>query len=138
MKKVAIIVGHNARSQGAVILHGKLKGTSEYKWNGEVAKIMEKLAGEYNLEAKTFYRSSKLGYTRQVARAYKQTDNWGADLAIELHFNGAPSERTRYTVTLSSGTRRSLEFARLIQDATVRAFRRSAHQDKGIITRVGS
>jgi len=112
MKKVAIVVGHNERSQGAVRPD---TGETEYVYNGKIARYMESIADEYGLNAKVFYRTSRGGYTREINRVYEEADNWGADACVELHFNAAGNPNASGTETLSSGSRRSLRLAEEVQ-----------------------
>lgn len=133
MSKLAIIVGHNKRAQGAVAVSPI--NQSEYVFNAQVAKIMDAEAADFGLEVGIFYRDGKLGYSGQIAKAYREADAWGADLAIELHFNGAANKSARGTVTLSSGSAKSLRFASLAQDAMVALFGRIGKQDRGVKTR---
>ena len=136
MKRLAVIVGHNERSQGAVCQHAPLTGISEWAYNTDVASAMVRLGDEHGLDVRVFYRDAHLSYSRQIAKVYKQeVDPWGADLSIELHFNGATSSQTRYSVTLSSGSDASLRFARRAQAAMARVFKRRANEDRGVITR---
>lgn len=51
--KLAIVVGHNSASQGAV---RQDTGESEFVWNGRLARRIERLAGYYGLQVRTFFR----------------------------------------------------------------------------------
>ena len=135
MNKLAVVIGHNSREQGAVGQFGPLKRVSEYRYNTDVAKEMERLGYEYGLDIKTFRRHAPYPYWKEIDVAYGEADKWGANCSVELHFNGSSSSRARYTITLSSGTRQSLALSERLQDAMVHVFGRTASQDKGIITR---
>lgn len=134
MHKLAVIVGHTSRQQGAVAV-GRLAGMSEYHYNIEVAQIMQSLSPAFNMEVGVFMRDAALGYSGQIEKAYDQADQWGADLAIELHFNASANSSARYTITLSSGSDLSLKFANRVQQAMCACFDRPASQDQGVITR---
>jgi len=73
------------------------------------------LADEYDLDIKIFKREPGRGYTREVQEVYARTDEWGADAAIELHFNSAGDPRASGTETISSGSSRSLKLAQEVQ-----------------------
>ncbi len=133
MYKLAVIVGHKETSQGAPA--GPPLDCSEYVYNTKVAQHMERLANDFLVAV--FVRDKDLGYTKQIEKAYGQTDTWGADLTIELHFNGGP-ETARGTVTLSSGTAKSLRFAHLAQTRMLGLLNRTGKQDRGVKTRARS
>lgn len=116
MKKLAIVVGHNQRSQGAVRPD---TGESEFLYNGRMARYMAEIGCEYDLDVRVFLRTPKGGYGREIARVYGEVDAWGADASIELHFNAAGDPRASGTETLSSGSPRSLELAQEVQMAMV-------------------
>ena len=61
--KLAIVVGHNSASQGAV---RKDTGESEFVWNGRLARRIERLAGDYGLQVRTFFRTPGGGETGRV------------------------------------------------------------------------
>lgn len=107
MTKIAIVVGHNARAQGAV----NVAGVSEYIWNGELAGLIQ----DHDPQAvRVFRRIAGGGYSREIDRVYAEVDAWGADCSIELHFNGSASASAQGCLTLSSGTQGSLALARCV------------------------
>jgi len=108
--KLAIVVGHNSKSQGAVRPD---TGESEYTYNHRMARYMESLSD--SVEVKMFLRVPGGGYTREIGRVYRQVDDWGADASIELHFNAAGDPRASGTETLSSGTSNSITLAEEVQ-----------------------
>ena len=130
--KFAIVVGHNSASQGAV---RQDTGESEFVWNGRLARRIERLAGDYSIQVRTFFRTPGGGYSREIERVYSEVDAWGADASVELHFNGASSPDATGTETLSSGTALSLRLAESVQREMVLAL---ALRDRGIKTRSGS
>ena len=112
LKKLAIVVGHNANSQGAVRPD---TGETEFVYNGKMAKEMVTLGVDYDLDVKVFYRSSHGGYSAEISRVYAEVDKWGADASIELHFNAAGNPAASGTETLSSGSPKSLALAQEVQ-----------------------
>ena len=110
--RIAIVVGHNARSQGAVRV---TDGVSEFEWNGDLAEMVKECSPEH---VRIFHRRADAGYTAQINRVYGEVDAWGADVSLELHFNAA-RKRAKGCETLSSGTSGSLLLARELQSATV-------------------
>jgi len=130
--KLAIVVGHNSASQGAV---RQDTGESEFVWNGRLARRIERLAGDYGLQVRTFFRTPGGGYSTEIKRVYAEVDAWGADASVELHFNGASSAGATGTETLSSGTALSLRLAESVQREMVLAL---GLRDRGIKTRSSS
>jgi len=130
--KLAIVVGHNSASQGAV---RQDTGESEFVWNGRLARRIERLAGDYGIQVRTFMRTPGGGYTREIERVYSEVDAWGADASVELHFNGASSPDATGTETLSSGTALSLRLAESVQREMVVAL---GLRDRGIKTRAST
>ncbi|GAW37010.1 N-acetylmuramoyl-L-alanine amidase [Roseovarius sp. A-2] len=119
MRKIAIIIGHNAKSQGAVRV---TDGKSEFQWNSHLAEMIRAHAGcDPDAEIRIFRRQSGFGYTKQIQDVYARADAWGADVTIELHFNASASSAASYTVTLSSGSAGSLALCERLQAAQVSA-----------------
>lgn len=86
MSKIALVIGHTPSSPGAV---GSLK-ISEYVFNNELVQEILKHNGlDKGNEYKVFYRNPRLGYTFQMIELHEDIDAWGADVSIELHFNGS-------------------------------------------------
>lgn len=130
--RLAIVVGHNSEKQGAVRLDS---GETEFVWNSRLARRIERLASEYGLQVKTFFRTPGLGYSREIARVYDEVDRWKADGSVELHFNGASSPDATGTETLSSGTALSMRMAEAVNREMVAAL---GLRDRGIRTRASS
>lgn len=122
MGKIALVVGHNPTAQGAVRASD---GRTEYDWNGALAAaVMVQQPGMYRI----FRRTPGAG---EIGRCYEAVNAWGADAAVELHFNGAAASTATGTETLTSGTRNSLRFAGLMQAAMVGAL---GLRNRGLIT----
>lgn len=75
--KIAIVIGHNKSSAGAV---SKYLGASEYVYNSEVASYLSCVADIYKNVAST-------SYTKQVNLLSEKLNPKNYDLVIELHFN---------------------------------------------------
>lgn len=112
--KLAVVVGHNRISQGAVRSD---TGESEFVYNTDLAKKMRDIAGEQypDLKLKIFHRTPGGGYTSEIERVYDEVDQWNADASIELHFNSAGDPRASGTETFSSGSSRSVRLAQEVQ-----------------------
>lgn len=105
--RIAIVVGHNSRAQGAVNVFGE----SEYVWNGHLAEMI----AEHG-HCRIFRRTPGGGYSREIDRVYASVDEWGADCSLELHFNGAASPHAQGCLTLTSGTTGSRILAREVHE----------------------
>ena len=77
MKKIALIVGHTARHQGAM---NTAKGMGEYGFNNRLAKKISTLLSEAGLDPIIVYRKSYTGLPAKVNLTK-------ADIAISLHCN---------------------------------------------------
>ena len=112
--KLAIVVGHNARAQGAVRPDTR---ETEWAWNSRLAKLIEEEAHLFpRIEVKTFFREHCGSYQREIEAVYDQVDAWGADASNELHFNSHTSRTATGTEVLSSGSAASLRYAGALQD----------------------
>jgi N-acetylmuramoyl-L-alanine amidase len=123
--KIAVVVGHNARAQGAVRV---TDGRTEYDWNGDLAEMIQEIDPE---AVGLFHRTPGGGYSREIDRVYCEVDRWGADVSLELHFNAA-TPQAHGCETLSSGTRGSLRLAEAVQAAIVEAL---PVRDRGVKVR---
>ncbi len=123
MPKLAIVVGHRENAPGATAVSPI--SSSEYQWNGDLAEIMAAHAASVpGAEVSIFLRDEG-----GVAGAYRRAKEWGADGAIELHFNSAgPSATGSETLYLTPPSR---PFADAVQDATISAL---GLRDRGIKT----
>ncbi len=122
--KLGIVVGHTANAGGAV----GISLPQEYRYNTAVAQDMARFAADnfgpatgQPMDTRIFLRDG-VG----VAGAYQNTDQWGADLTAELHYNAAVSS-AKGTETLSSGSVNSLKFANLVQAGLCRLLGRAGN-----------
>jgi N-acetylmuramoyl-L-alanine amidase len=123
---LAVIVGHEAKSQGAVLC---TNGESEYKWNTKIANLMKGIASEQypQIDVRIVFRDN-VG----IAGAYKMANEvHQADLAIELHFNGFNGQ-VRGTSTLCTTSPNDMEFAHIVQREMCRVFKRDGKGDRGV------
>jgi N-acetylmuramoyl-L-alanine amidase len=108
MGKIAIVVGHNSKAQGAVRV---TDGRTEFDWNCELASLID----DHGDNVRIFKREKGGGYSAEIDRVYAQVDAWGADLSIELHFNSSSNPKSRGGETLCSGSSGSLRLAKLVR-----------------------
>ncbi len=88
--RLAVVVGHNEVAKGARAVTPI--GRFEYDFNSVLAAQMAAESGHYNLETKVFFREASSSYLKEIAKAYEAVASWGADCAIELHFNSASAD----------------------------------------------
>ncbi|KAA5605403.1 N-acetylmuramoyl-L-alanine amidase [Roseospira marina] len=129
MKKLALVVGHTRARPGAFAVAPI--GQSENTWNTDLATTMKAIA-DTDADAGHPGAVSVSIFTRDdggVVGAYRRARQWGADAALELHFNAAmpaaTGTETLYLTPASQG------FAAVIQAATVAAL---GLRDRGIKT----
>lgn len=127
--RLALVVGHDKRAQGANGTHPL--DVSEYKYNTRLAAIITTIGAERGHTIHTFFRD-KVG----IEGAYANVARWEPDAAVELHFN-AFNGQVRGTETLFSDTNdhkgvMEREFAQLVQSELCRALDRPASLDRGI------
>lgn len=123
MVRVALVVGHTERSPGA-FGHNPVNA-HEYPWNRDLAqRMIAHIATLGDAEAKAFFRDDG-----GLTGAYAAAKDWGADAALELHFNAAgPSATGTETLYLTSVSR---QLAEAVQDATIGAL---GLADRGVKT----
>jgi N-acetylmuramoyl-L-alanine amidase len=103
--KLGIVVGHTSYRPGAYSQYLK---SAEYPWNIDLAKRIEACAD--GLETKTFLRDAQ-----GIAGAYADSDRWGSDLTVELHFNSSDNAHSTGTgVIYDPESRESRDMAKLL------------------------
>jgi len=125
-KKLAIVVGHTAKSPGA---RAALPiDQHEYEWNKDLAQRMAKAAatarGAPDVAVEIFLRD-RVG----IAGAYANAKAWGADGAMELHFNAATPAASGTETLFHTDVSRWL--AEAVHGATLRAL---GLRDRGVKT----
>lgn len=84
--KLAFVVGHNSRSQGAQ--NNKLKLKSEWLWNKAIGKAMVTIANlDPDIQVKVFYREYTGNYGAEISSCYKKVEAWNPHLIYEGHFD---------------------------------------------------
>jgi len=122
-KKIAIVVGHNSKAQGAVRV---TDGRTEFDWNGAFADLIQAHDPE---NVRIFRREKGGGYSAEIDRVYAAVDAWGAGCSVELHFNGSVNPKANGGVTLSSGSKGSLKLAALVREGAAAVI---GNTDRGV------
>jgi len=108
-RRLAIVVGHQKNAQGAWAVDPISK--SEYEWNGQLAEMIISECETCGITANIFRRDEG-----GIRGAYKRVRKWGADAAVELHFNSFSKKSVSGTETLViSNSSREMEFANRVQ-----------------------
>ena len=123
--KLAIIVGHEQSAKGAKA--GSPLNSLEYDFNKDIAQFMYVLAREKSMDARVFLRDG-IG----IGGVGKAVTEWGATIAIELHFNSA-TEAAYGTETLyDAQPSTNKELAEIIQRSMCELFKRTGKGNRGI------
>ncbi|MET1412617.1 N-acetylmuramoyl-L-alanine amidase [Roseibium sp. HPY-6] len=131
--RVGIVVGHNSHGQGAYATSPI--DESEYPFNTAVAELMAEYASEYEIETAIFYRRYAGSYSKEIDTVYAETDAWGAEVTIELHFNSVGNSSVRGSEVLASRSTASQSLAEFAQDELVGLFGRTGNADRGVKVR---
>jgi len=115
--RVAIIIGHEKKAQGALLQGGQKKIITEYEYNLKVAAAMKELSKHYNCEVATFLRDN-IG--RQAVK--KQAVEWGPDVILELHFNSSDKRDVAGAEILCNKYYSDLPLPKMILGECVRIF----------------
>lgn len=121
--RIAIVVGHNPQSQGAVRVTDR---ASEYRWNSDLAERIQKLDPS---SVKVFYRTPGSG---EISRVYREVAVWKADCAVELHFNAFSSASANGCETLHGTSDASKRLAQALQSEILAAL---GNHDRGLLRR---
>lgn len=123
MKNLAIVVGHELNSPGAVALPPISQ--TEYAWNSNLAKVI--CAVMNNKYRVTVYFRDKLG----LRGTYHEIAKAKPDYCIELHFNSSANRTAFGTEVLV--VERNRKFGQSIQDSLCEVLRPSRHGDRGLL-----
>ncbi len=123
MIKLAIVVGHSKKAPGASAVAPI--NDSEYSWNSDLAaRMVTHVATLGDAAARVFFRD-----VGGIVGAYARAKKWGADAAMELHFNAA-GETATGSETLYA-TKVSFPMAEAVQSATLATL---GLKDRGVKT----
>jgi N-acetylmuramoyl-L-alanine amidase len=127
--RLAIVVGHDSRAQGAASVAPL--SMSEYRYNVLVAAQMVAMSSTMSVESKIFLRDG-IG----LIKCYKQVETWKPDAVIELHFNSCNAPNVLGTETLVGEDDDSCLFGQFIHASVCHVFgrRQDDKTDRGLKT----
>lgn len=111
--KIALVVGHNSRAQGANRVDG---GGSEYTWNTELAEMTEDILDSEGFDCRIFWRQDMGSYSKEIDHVYRRVDQWRARIVLEYHFNAASPEANGCEM-LHAGSPEGARLALAVQEA---------------------
>ena len=114
-RRLAVVVGHSEARPGAAGLAPI--AAREYPWNRGLAAFMESAARDHEGLALRVFTRDRGG----LRGAYGRARAWGAQAAIELHFNAAASDQASGSETIYGDEARDGAFAAAMQAAMVDA-----------------
>jgi N-acetylmuramoyl-L-alanine amidase len=123
--KLAVVVGHEQKAQGAVSVSPLLQ--TEYVFNSDLARIIKGMSQSRGVSVKIFMRD-----VVGLRRCYEQVCLWEADAVVELHFNSFKDPVARGTETLAGEDAESKEWARYLQFNICDALGRVGKEDRGV------
>jgi hypothetical protein len=112
----AIIVGHEKKAPGATM---KVSKQSEYEYNKEVANLMINYCKNFPVLSPKIYLRDGVG----IVGAYRNAENDGKSVCIELHFN-AYNGIASGSETLCSNDKADIAFAGIVQKNVCKVFKR--------------
>lgn len=107
-KKVAIVVGHNKYTGASAI-----DGSDEWIWNKVIANNLKDELAKLGISSEIFIRDSSKGYSSAMRKHADNIGAYGADAAIELHFNSY-NETANGTEAIISGSTGATEAAKCV------------------------
>jgi len=115
MKKIALVIGHRSRSQGA---YGNA-GQSEWTFYNDLVKEIVVAAKELDVELKVFHRREQgHGYTQRMKHIHQEIDAWGASISVSCHFNASShASANGHEVLHCASSSTSAKYAKVMNDA---------------------
>jgi len=111
--RIALIVGHNEKYQGAV---GDL-GLSEWQFNNQLVDDILAMNYSDQIVLKKFLREPIKSYSKQMKILHKQLKEWGTDVAISFHFNASiDAAANGHLVLYCKGSKKGKKLAKLFDN----------------------
>jgi len=84
--KVAIVIGHDERRQGA---YSPTLSLHEWQWCSVLARQLDTELGLRGMQSRIFVREPGGKYSEQMAQLCGKINDWQAELVVALHFNSS-------------------------------------------------
>lgn len=123
--KLGVVVGHEKIAPGAQFCE-PYRGTYEYDYNTEIAKLMHEYAHSLGVDLEVIFRDGA-----GIGGAYKKLRASDCSIVIELHCN-AYDGSAYGTETLCSSNDEDKHLAAAVQNAMCALFGRSGKGDRGV------
>lgn len=117
--RVAVVIGHDERSQGA----RAVDGVQEYTWQRILAEGLSVELHLRGIDAPVYHRASGLGYAASMGKLVRELNTDNPALVLSLHFNAFDGPAKLHgTMGLHwPGSRMGQRWARLLSSACARA-----------------
>lgn len=110
--RVAIAVGHNAKSPGAE----SASGTHEFDWNSPLAENIKGVLIATGHEAAVFWRTPADSYRNEMRAHCERINQYAPDVAIELHFDALDKKHTGASALHWPESERGRSFAGILAE----------------------
>lgn len=130
--KVAIVVGHNKKDQGAT----NYLGESEWQFNSRIARKVQVKLTALGIESVIIFRPYNVSYSRQCRDVARQVKELSCTHAILLHFNDASGNTAMGCEVLvkKTATKEDNEFADMLTDMLNERYGFVERRDDGVYT----
>jgi N-acetylmuramoyl-L-alanine amidase len=130
--KLAIVVGHNMKKQGA----NNYLGESEWVFNSRIARKLQIKLAALGIESVIIFRPYNVSYKKQCKSVAEQIEEHNCTHAILLHFNDASGESAMGVEVLvaRTSTLEDDEFADTITDILNEEYDFIERRDDGVYT----
>jgi len=130
--KVAIIVGHNEKKQGA----NNYLGESEWVFNSRIARKLQGKLAALGIDSVVIFRPYDVSYSRQCSKVASKAARLGCTHAISLHFNDASSRNAMGVEVLiaKTATKEDNEFADVFTDILNEEYSFIERREDGVYT----
>jgi N-acetylmuramoyl-L-alanine amidase len=126
-KKIAICVGHSRSGDNGAVT---VDGVTEWEFNHPLALELERLLQKAGHDALVFSKYEGSSYSTAMSWIAQEVRKFGADLALELHFNSGPPTANGYEFLYWHRSARSGRLASCMHFAFKKAF--PNHRSRGL------
>ena len=130
--KVALVVGHNKKAQGAT----NYLGESEWTFNSRIVRKVQVKLNALGIDSVIIFRPYNVSYSSQCRSVAKQVKEHNCSHAILFHFNDASSRSAMGVEVLigDTATKEDNQFADMISDLLNERYGFVERRDDGVFT----